>query len=249
MPLPFFYIESFSDNQSYLTLSEETSKHIIQVLRMKEGEHLQLTNGKGQIVTAELIQEHKKATEVKAISTSHITPRTSDITIAISLIKNNSRFEWFLEKATEIGVSEIIPLICDRTEKQNFRHDRMNNILISAMLQSQQAWLPKLQEPTMFKEIIKTLTAQNKYIAHCEQQEKINFSNILNSNKKEQTSQVLPRGEDLGGALILIGPEGDFTKDEIDSAKQNNFMPVSLGETRLRTETAGIVACVLLNQK
>jgi 16S rRNA (uracil1498-N3)-methyltransferase len=200
---------------------------------MKEGEELQLTNGKGKIITAAIIKAHKKATEVKVISTSNIPPRTQHITIAISLIKNNSRFEWFLEKATEIGVSEIIPLLCDRTEKQNFRHDRMNNILISAMLQSQQAWLPNLHEPVNCKKIIKTSSQQTKYIAHCIEDEKASIANqTINSS-----------------SIILIGPEGDFTKEEIELAKQNNFIPVSLGETRLRTETAGMVACVLLNQK
>ena len=114
------------------------------------------------------------------------------------------------------------------------------------MLQSQQSWLPILHEPIKFNEFIKNSTHQQKYIAHCDESEK---ANLLNANKKAETSQVLPVGEDLGGALILIGPEGDFTKAEIDFALQDNFVPVTLGETRLRTETAGIVAAVLLNQK
>ena len=232
MSLPIFFQEELLNDTSF-TLTEETSKHIIQVLRMKEGEQLRLTNGRGKIITAEIINEHKKATGVKVISTSNIPPRTSNITIAISLIKNNSRFEWFLEKATEIGVSEIIPLLCERTEKQNFRHDRMKNILISAMLQSQQAWLPALHEPVKFKEIIKNSAYQKRFIAHCDEDEKATIGN-------QSINQ---------SSIILIGPEGDFTKEEIASAKQNNFIPVSLGETRLRTETAGIVAAVLLNQK
>ena len=232
MSLPIFFQEEISDNPS-INLNEETSKHIIQVLRMKQGEQLQITDGKGKIVTTEIIAEHKKATEVKVLSTSHISPRTSDITIAISIIKNNSRFEWFLEKATEIGVSAIIPLICDRTEKQNFRHDRMKSILISAMLQSQQVWLPALHEPLKFKDVIKKSTHEKKLIAHCDAGEKATISN-------QSINQ---------SSMILIGPEGDFTKEEIDLAVANNFIPVSLGDTRLRTETAGIVACVLLNQK
>lgn len=230
MSLPIFFAEDF--NQSSFILNEDTSKHIIQVLRMKRGEQLQLTNGKGEIITVEIIAEHKKAAEIKVLSTSNITPRTSNITIAISLIKNTNRFEWFLEKATEIGISEIIPLICERTEKQNFRNDRMQNILVSAMLQSQQAWLPILHEPIKLKEIIKTSTHQNKYIAHCIEEEKKQLSN----ETIEQSS------------IILIGPEGDFTKEEIDLAIVNNFIPVTLGDTRLRTETAGMVACVLLNR-
>ncbi len=233
MSLPFFYIEQIPVNQSSFILSEDTSKHIIQVLRMKQGEQLQLTNGKGEIITVEIISENKKAAEVNALSTSNIPPRTSNITIAISLIKNTNRFEWFLEKSTEIGISEIIPLICERTEKQHFRHDRMKNILISAMLQSQQAWLPVLHEPIKFKDIIKNSTHQKKYIAHCIEEE-----------KKQLTNEAIKQS-----TIILIGPEGDFTKEEVEFAKQNNFIPVSLGDTRLRTETAAIVACVLLNQQ
>jgi 16S rRNA (uracil1498-N3)-methyltransferase len=231
MSLPIFYQKELPGESSF-SLNEETSKHIIQVLRMKQSEQLQLTDGKGKIVTAEIVDENKKATEVNVLSISHIPPLTSNISIAISLIKNNSRFEWFLEKATEIGISEIVPLICERTEKQNFRHDRMKNILVSGMLQSRQAWLPILHEPTKFSEIVKNSSQQNKYIAHCSEEKKIQLKN-------EAIKQ---------SSIICIGPEGDFTKQEIELAKQNNFNPVSLGDTRLRTETAGIVGCVLLNQ-
>lgn len=230
MPLPIFFEEDIFHNSSF-TLTEVTSRHIIQVLRMKKGEQLQLTNGKGKIVIVKIISEHKKATEVTVLATSDVAP-TSGITIAISLIKNNSRFEWFLEKATEIGVSEIIPLVCERTEKQHFRHNRMKNILVSAMLQSQQAWLPILNEPVQFKEAIEKSSGQNKYIAHC-----------MDEERKQSINQPI-----IQSSIILIGPEGDFTKQEIEMAKQNNFIPVSLGITRLRTETAGIVAAVLLSR-
>jgi len=231
MPLPFFFEENLNPQPTF-KLSEETSKHVIQVLRMKKGEELQLTDGKGLLLTCQILYEHKKATEVKLLATNHLPRPTTQISIAISLIKNNSRFEWFLEKATEIGVSAIIPLICERTEKQRFRYDRMKAILISAMLQSQQAWLPLLSEPIKFSELITDPSYQQKYIAHCIEEEK----NLL-------SKEIFQAGKQL----ILIGPEGDFTKDEVDEALQNNFIPVSLGSTRLRTETAGIVACVLLN--
>lgn len=233
MHLPFFYEENLNDATSFI-LSEETSMHLTRVLRMKAGEHIKLTNGKGKVLIAELISEHKRSAEVRILS-SVLNPQSSDkITIAISLIKNNNRFEWFLEKATEIGVSAIIPLICERTEKQNFRYDRMKNILVSAMLQSQQARLPELHLATKFTTVIKT-SSQQKYIAHCIDQEKTSLTNepINQSNDK----------------LILIGPEGDFTKEEIDLAVENNFVPVSLGYTRLRTETAGIVAGVILQSQ
>ena len=136
-----------------------------------------------------------------------------------------------IEKATEIGVSEIIPLICDRTEKEKFRHDRMNAICISAMLQSQQCWLPVLHEPVLFSKSIQEISAEGKFIAHCE-----------DSDNKTNLSNLKP----LNHSTILIGPEGDFTQKEIDLALQNGFQPVSLGETRLRTETAGVVAAALI---
>ncbi len=232
MPLPFFYIENIPFDQNSFELSEKTSKHIIQVLRMKQGEQLQLTNGKGKLVTVGIVSENKKTAEVKVLSSSNISHRTSNITIAISLVKNTSRFEWFLEKATEIGVSAIIPLYCQRTEKQNFRHDRMQNLLVSAMIQSQQTWLPVLHKPTKFIEVIKHAEHTNKFIAHCNQED------------KEKLRVASPDES----SIILIGPEGDFTFNEIEIAKQNNYKTVTLGSTRLRTETAAVVAAVLLNQ-
>lgn len=232
MSLPLFYIEEFIPGKSPLILNEETSRHIVQILRMKEGERLRLTDGKGRILTAEVMLESKKATEVNVLSTSDIKHKVANITIAISLIKNSSRFEWFLEKATEIGISAIVPLICERTEKQHFRLDRMESIVISAMLQSQQAWLPVLNEPVKFANFIRQSSNQQKYIAHC-----------IDDDKKNLIDYTFAKNKD---SVILIGPEGDFTIQEITAARQNNFLPVSLGENRLRTETAGVVAAVVL---
>ena len=233
MALPFFYIAEYDPTQKEIVLDEDTSRHVVQVLRMKEGEKLNLTDGKGHLITAEISDAHKKHSSVKILDsrlTSHISRK---ISIAISLLKNTSRFEWFLEKATEIGVSEIIPLICERTEKQKFRYERMKGICISAMLQSQKTWLPILQEPNQFNHlVIEPLDYQQKFIAHCEE-----------ANLKNDLSTFKP----VNHSMILIGPEGDFTKQEIELALQNNFIAVSLGETRLRTETAGIVAVTLLS--
>jgi 16S rRNA (uracil1498-N3)-methyltransferase len=230
MNLPYFYEENIVLPTH--VLREETSKHCIQVLRMKQGEQLQLTNGKGDLFTATIIDANKKHCTVKIETTSNLQPASGNISIAISLLKNPSRFEWFLEKTTEIGIKEIIPLICEHTEKENFRFDRMNNILISAMLQSQQTWLPQLHQPKKFTDFINQNFDGIKLIAHCVEEEKklINDLNIGNQNK-----------------LILIGPEGDFSINEIAFALQKNFVPVTLGNTRLRTETAGIVAAALLN--
>lgn len=237
MTLPFFYISDFNPAQTEIILDEDTSRHVVQVLRMKEAEKLNLTDGKGNLITAEITDAHKKHCTVKVIDSrlmSHVSRR---ITIGISLLKNTNRFEWFLEKATEIGVSEIVPLICERTEKQKFRFDRMQGICISAMLQSQQCWLPGLHEPVKYIEYIKSITdisGLTKFIAHCEE-----------SSQKNNLSTFQP----LNHSTIVIGPEGDFTKQEIELAEQNNFIPVSLGETRLRTETAGVVASIILTQR
>lgn len=231
MQLSFFFEESFPDSNQFI-LSENSSRHIVQVLRMKEGELIQLTNGKGYTLTAEIILPHKKSTEVKIIERTFIPQREPKVTIAISFIKNAGRFEWFLEKATEIGVSQIIPLLCTRTEKTHFREERMKTILVSAILQSRQAWLPELCAPVPIMELIKNKSYSQKFIAHCLDEEKTELKDVV-------TNALSPK-------IILVGPEGDFTKEEIEAALVQAYQPVSLGETRLRTETAGLVAAVLL---
>ncbi len=232
MTLPFFYKEDIDVAAADIVLDEAASKHIVQVLRMQNGEQLQLTNGKGDSFTAEITDNNRKSCVVKIIKTNNEQRPTANISIAISLIKNATRFEWFLEKATEIGVTEIIPLICERTEKTAFKYERMKSILVSAMLQSQQCWMPVLHEPIKFYKQVTTASQQQKIIAHCIDGQKRNLSDL---NKDAISSKI-----------ILIGPEGDFTAAEIDLALQNHFTAVSLGETRLRTETAGIVAATLL---
>lgn len=231
MALPYFYMEQVVAGKDLINLDEDTSRHIVQVLRMEAGEKLLLTDGKGNLHTAEISTVHKKSTVVTILSGNYYPRASRKIIIAISLIKNAARFEWFLEKATEIGVTEIIPLICDRTEKHHFRLDRMKNLLVSAMLQSQQYWLPGLSNPVSLSAIIHQFNCQQKLIAHCINTEKHAIADVLN------------RENDV---IILIGPEGDFSPKEIQEALDHNFLPVSLGETRLRTETAGIVAASLL---
>jgi 16S rRNA (uracil1498-N3)-methyltransferase len=229
--LPFFYLSEYTLGQQTIVLSEETSKHVVQVLRMRIGEMLQLTDGKGSLLTVSIIDDHKKKCTVEVKETVYNKAVSNKATIAISLLKNASRFEWFLEKATELGISEIIPVLSERTEKQHFRHDRMKNILVSAMLQSQQVWLPELPEPQKLSAIIQSATQEKKFVAHCIDGEKSEFKKVVDTS----TSQI-----------ILIGPEGDFSQEEVDSAVNHNFIPVSLGNTRLRTETAGIIAATLL---
>lgn len=232
MALPFFYKEDLDKTGAGITLDEATSKHMVQVLRMQPGNQLQLTNGKGKLFTVEIADNNRKRCAVKVLTEFHVPHPTSQITIAVSPVKNNTRFEWFLEKATEIGITEIIPLLCSRTEKSSLKMERMKTILVSAMLQSQQPWLPVLHEPVKFDDLVRSATQQQKFIAHCIETAKRDLADLNNGS--------------LSSKIILIGPEGDFTADEIELALQHHFSAVSLGATRLRTETAGIVAATLL---
>jgi len=229
MDIPFFYEKEWQAAGQF-TLSEDTSRHCTQVLRMKHGDAIRLTNGRGRLGTATIIKTDKRASEVLVQDPVQHNPPARNITVGISLLKNASRLEWFLEKATEIGVSGIVPLICHRTEKQHTRHDRLGNILIAAMLQSQQTWLPVLSPVTSFSEAL-ALPHAGRFIAHCEEQQRSSILQLSTS----------------GDSLVLIGPEGDFTTDEIAQAIGAGFLAVSLGETRLRSETAGMVAVALLN--
>lgn len=251
--LPFFYIPGFTKDIPEITLDEDTSKHIIQVLRMATGEALQLTDGKGSLLTAVIIDDHKKKCRVRVQSVLSRPPATKKVIIAISLLKNASRFEWFLEKATEIGVGTIIPLLCERTEKQHARTERLRNILVSAMLQSQQTWLPELPDPMSFTELVAHPPGGLHLIAHC--LEAPRSGSIADwRHQVSAAGQVSPpAGPSLPAApgaapsqLILIGPEGDFSPKEIGLALKEGFLPVTLGDNRLRTETAGVVAASLL---
>jgi 16S rRNA (uracil1498-N3)-methyltransferase len=242
MNLPFFYINEHDTAQTQIFLDENTSKHIVQVLRMRRGEKLNLTDGKGKLLTTEIVDAHKKHCNVLISATNYQQPATRHIAIAISLLKNTTRFEWFLEKATELGINEIIPMVCERTEKQKFREDRMRNILISAMLQSQQCWLPVLHKPISYEIIFRQediIHSSQKFIAHC-----IEDPGQQNSWAKRNLGDLI--NETLSSQVILIGPEGDFTSAEVQLAIQNHFDAVSLGETRLRAETAGVAAATLL---
>ena len=267
MALPFFYLSSYDSTATELILDEDNSRHIVQVLRMQPGEALQLTDGKGALLTAVIVEDHKKKCRVSVRSVVIQPPPKRNVVVAISLLKNASRFEWFLEKATEIGVSSIIPLLCERTEKQHARTDRLRNILVSAMLQSQQTWLPDLQDPIPFTELLSKPPAESRFIAHCleEPQPAISLADwrqhAPNPAHAEAPPSVVPATVLPASAapastaseqraspsqLILIGPEGDFSTKEIESALKEGFLPVTLGDNRLRTETAGVVAATLL---
>ncbi|HEX5655082.1 MAG TPA: RsmE family RNA methyltransferase [Chitinophagaceae bacterium] len=235
MELPFFYINEYTAGQKTITLHEDTSRHMIQVLRMKKGDKLHLADGKGNLLTTHITDDHKKHCQVEVEDSVFTAASPHKISIGISLLKNTNRFEWFLEKATEIGITEIIPLLCEHTVKEKFRYERLQQICISAMLQSQQVWLPVLHQPLPFALLFRLSEIpgwENKFIAHCEE-----------TDHKLPLSTYQPIKQ---STILLIGPEGDFSSAEIQLSLAHKFVPVSLGRTRLRTETAGVVAATLL---
>lgn len=226
-----FFVDISSALDKEFTLPKEESKHACKVLRMNNGDHLAIVNGKGDQFTGEIINANPKACLIKVID--HVTEKKDDfeIHIAIAPTKNIDRFEWFLEKSTELGIHRITPLICSNSERKVIKEDRLNKVLIAAMKQSKRLYLPKLDSLTEFNEFIKTNPAG--LIAHCYDDEKRTFE-----------TQVKPTN-----CPILIGPEGDFTNLEIEKAFSFNYKPVTLGKTRLRTETAGLYACMMSKHK
>jgi 16S rRNA (uracil1498-N3)-methyltransferase len=239
MEYSFFYEPILPQGTEPFPLREETARHLITVLRKRKGDRLWMTDGKGQRCLVEISETDKKNTLVRKISVAATDDRSSgdtasaparpELTLAVSLLKNPTRFEWLLEKVTEIGVGRIVPLICARTEKTSFKRERLQNILISAMLQSQQVWLPEMPAPVKFADFVGEEFVGQSYIAHCLPGEKKLFQPPSPGEKTR----------------ILIGPEGDFTPDEINHTLTRGFQPVSLGKTRLRTETAGMVAVAI----
>tara|TARA_R110002012_G_scaffold4074_6_gene18906 strand:+ start:36895 stop:37605 length:711 start_codon:yes stop_codon:yes gene_type:complete len=228
--MQLFYNPNISDNAKEVTLDKEESRHIVKVLRMKESDTFKITNGKGSFFSAEIISANPKSCLVKIISQEKQNPLPYQLHLAVAPTKLNDRYEWFLEKATEVGISEITPIICDHSERKTIKPERYEKILQSAMKQSLKAYLPVLNEAVSYKDFIdsKKSSEELKYIAHCEE-----------TDKKSLKAVLLPRQK----ITIMIGPEGDFSNEEIEFAKQSGFIPVTLGESRLRTETAAVVAC------
>ena len=223
----------FTENtENEFTISSEESKHITRVLRKKEGDIINFTEGKGTLLIAETTTSDSRKTRVKVIDKIEKEKGHSYyLHIAIAPTKNMDRFEWFLEKATEIGIDEITPIICDRSERKVIKTERCNRILLSAMKQSLKYHLPKLNEAISFTDFTQKNFDGSKYIAHCEESEK---TELKEKNTERKT-------------LILIGPEGDFSPNEIDKATNNNYQAISLGNNRLRTETAGVVSVTTIN--
>lgn len=209
-------------------LGEEESKHCIKVLRLKKGDTVYLVDGKGNFFTTEILEDHPKKCGVEIVNvTPNYGKRSHYLHVAIAPTKNMDRFEWFLEKATEIGIDEITPIICTRSERKELKIDRLNKVIESAMKQSIKAYHPQLNEVTTFKKFLSNNFEGNKFIAHGEATHTMTISHHITT--------------------VLIGPEGDFTSEELLLAEKNNFIPITLGKSRLRTETAGITTCVEFN--
>ena len=234
--MQLFYNPDIKQGADTFIFDKDESKHIIKVLRKKEGDNIFITNGLGYLFESQITSDSEKKCEVKITKKTFQEPNSFYTHIAVAPTKMNDRMEWFLEKATEIGIHEITPIICDHSERKVFKIDRAEKIIQAAMKQSLHFYLPKINEPITLSEFVKKEFDGQKFIAHCEETEKKSFQ-----------KEVLKNGK----ITILIGPEGDFSTKEINLARANQFIPVTLGNTRLRTETAALAAChtiALLNE-
>ncbi len=226
--MQLFYNSDIKQGDITFFFDKEESKHIVKVLRKKESDKIFITNGLGFLFESEITLASEKKCEVKITKESFQEPDKFYTHIAVAPTKMNDRLEWFLEKATEIGIHEITPIICDHSERKVYKIDRAEKIIQAAMKQSLHYYIPKINEPISFSQFVKSNIGGQKFIAHCEETDKKSFKNEVKKDEK---------------ITILIGPEGDFSTKEINLAIENHFIPVTLGNTRLRTETAALVAC------
>ncbi|MEI8272578.1 MAG: 16S rRNA (uracil(1498)-N(3))-methyltransferase [Paludibacter sp.] len=232
--MALFYVPNFASGP---VLPEEESQHAVKVLRLQVGDEIVVVDGVGGFYKAKIINPHPKHCGFEIIESQfEFGKRNYKLHIAIAPTKNIERLEWFIEKATEIGIDEITPVICRFSERKIVKVDRLEKIIVSAAKQSVKAYIPKLNQLCTLDELLKRYSASQKFIAHC-----------YDADKRLLQTEIR-KSSDI---LILIGPEGDFSKDEVTTAISYGFIPVSLGKSRLRTETAGVVAChtaALLNQ-
>jgi len=226
--MQLFFNPYLSENTTQISFTNDESKHIVKVLRKSVGDELHITNGFGWLFTAKILSSDLKSCHAQVVSKTLKPKKPYQLHLAVAPTKMNDRFEWFLEKATEIGIDTITPIICEHSERKIIKLDRFEKILQSAMKQSNTCYLPKLNDIISFKDFVKHDLKGQRFIAHC-----------YETDKKSLKHELKPNLD----VIILIGPEGDFSVKEIEMATQNNFIPVTLGETRLRTETAAIVVC------
>ncbi|NQX77685.1 16S rRNA (uracil(1498)-N(3))-methyltransferase [Gilvibacter sp.] len=231
--MQLFFQPDLDSNSTSVGFDKDESRHITRVLRKSTGDVIHITNGKGLLFTGELGLVEPKHCEAYITKVEKLPALSYRLHMAVAPTKSNDRFEWFLEKATELGISTITPLLCDHSERKQINWERYNKIVVSAMKQSLQTYLPELNELTAFKDFVSNQAKLKglKAIAHCEDGAKEPLKDLVN-NEQQQID-----------VLILIGPEGDFSTEEIAFAAEAGFVPVSLGTQRLRTETAAIAAC------
>lgn len=226
--MQLFYNPDITEKTLEFSFPKEESNHIVKVLRKSVGDNLNITNGKGWLFVAEITLANNKNCLAKITSAELQSKKPYTLHMAVAPTKMNDRYEWFLEKATEIGIDTITPIICDHSERKVIKTDRYEKILQAAMKQSLNCYLPKLNDAIPFNDFMEQEIIGNLFIAHCEE-----------TDKKSLKQLIKPKQH----ITILIGPEGDFSVNEIEKAIANGFIPVTLGDTRLRTETAAIVAC------
>ena len=229
--MQLFYNPSLDNSYKQFFFPPEESKHITRVLRKKEGDVVHITNGRGYLYEAEILIADQKKCKAQIIAEHKTVPKRYKLHLVVAPTKMNDRYEWFLEKATEIGVDEITPILCDHSERKTVKLERMERIVQAAMKQSLRTVMPKINPMMSYQEFMELENKGLKFIAHCAKGEKMELKRRVATDKD---------------VTVLIGPEGDFSKSEIDLAYKKGYVPVSLGKHRLRTETAAIVACTIV---
>lgn len=228
-----FYEPEILNNDGLL--NEDESRHCVKVLRHSKGDSIQIIDGKGSRMTATIIDASPRACRVKAVSQETATPPLQKCHIAIAPTKSSDRFEWFLEKSTELGIDRITPILCRQSERKQIKPQRLERVITAATKQSLRLWRPQLAPMQSLKDFLQTeLSQKNRFIAYCEEKDRKELIDELKHVVKDEE------------ILVLIGPEGDFSREEIEMAIKTGFTPVSLGVNRLRTETAGIAACMTI---
>jgi 16S rRNA (uracil1498-N3)-methyltransferase len=225
-----FYTPDVSGD--HYSLNEEESRHCIRVLRLKQGDKIALVDGRGGYYTAAISLEDAKKCLVTITEKQQASKRNYHLHIAIAPTKNMDRMEWFLEKAIEIGLDEFTPLICERSERREIKTERLEKIAIAAIKQSGNAYFPKINQAMPYSQFIKQEFEGLKMIAHCLSDDKKHLKELYTAGSK---------------AVVLVGPEGDFSNSEVSAALNINYQPINLGQSRLRTETAGMYICAAVN--
>lgn len=222
--LSCFYVPEIE--LSTFQLSEQESKHAIKSLRLKMGDYVLVSDGKGKLAQAQIVDDNIKNTIIQVEKIDKVPPNNNYLSIALSILQHHDRFEWFVEKAVELGINEITPILCLRTEKKHINTERLEKIAVSALKQSRRAYLPQINKVETFTQFIESCKSKHRAIALCEGN-RVEFNDWLQKIDKSSFT-------------VVIGPEGDFTENEYEQALSNNFTPVSLGDSTLRSETAAI---------